>query len=114
MRTIYQAHELVVLLGVVHVNMPGNKLAGRVELEQDSVNDHGMNEIYGVLTGQSVHDAVAKFQEIRGFLNVRQSTEEFVLAIGHTAAQAFENGLGVAFTPELCTALVFRAPVSLS
>src|ERR1019366_1013693 len=43
-----------------------------------------------------MHNAIAQLHIIRGFLNVGQSTEELVLAIGHAAAQPFEDGLGVA------------------
>src|ERR1017187_8967153 len=97
-RTINQAHELRIKLVAGHANVPGNKLARRVELEQDSVNNHGMNEIHGVLAGQSVHDAIAELHEIGGFLRMSQSPEKLVLAIGHAAAQPFENRFGIAFT----------------
>src|ERR1017187_1740327 len=93
---IDETHELRVELVVGHVNVPGDELARRVELEQNAINDHRMNKIHGVLTGQSVHDAIASLQIIHGVLRMGQSTEKLVLAIGHGPAQTFENGLGIA------------------
>src|ERR1039457_7637722 len=98
MRTINNSQELPIELAVVHVDMTGNELAGRIELEQDAVDDHRVDQIDGILAGMLVHDAITQLHIIRGFLNVGQSPEELVLAIGHAAAQPFEDGLGIALT----------------
>src|ERR1019366_187185 len=79
--------------------MTGNELAGRIELEHNAVDDHRVDQIDGILAGMLVHDAITQLHIIRGFLNMGQSPEELVLAVGHAAAQAFENRLGIAFTP---------------
>src|ERR1035437_1163436 len=96
MRTINNSQELPIELAVLHVDMTGNELAGRIEREQDAVDDHRVDQIDGILAGMLVYDAITQLHIIRGFLNVGQSPEELVLAIGHRPAEPFENSLGIA------------------
>src|ERR1017187_10012427 len=97
MHTIDETHELRVKLAVSHVHMPGDELARRIELEQNTVDDDRVDEIHGVLAGQSVHDPIAGLQIKHRFLRMGQSSEELILAVGHGPAETLENRLGVAF-----------------